>query len=67
LEERTESAGGSTSVEMADNMFEYLSLESRDEDRPSSSRVTTKTFQPSRLKKRHIHGRKKRMIKKNKI
>jgi hypothetical protein len=66
LEEGMEGAGGSTSVEMADGMIESLSLETKDQDQPGSSRVTMKTFQSSHLKNRHIHGRKKWMIKKKK-
>ncbi|PNF40490.1 putative periodic tryptophan protein 1 [Cryptotermes secundus] len=66
LEERREGGGGSTSVEMADDMIESLSLESKDQDQPSSSRVTMKTFQSSHLKNRHIHRRKRGMIKKKK-
>jgi hypothetical protein len=66
LEEGMEGDGGSTSVEMADDMIESLSLETKDQDQPSSSRVTMKTFQSSHLKNRHMHGRKKGMIKKKK-
>lgn len=66
LEEGMEGGGGSTSVEMADNMIESLSLETKDRDQPSSSRVTMKTFQSSHLKNRHVRGRKKGMLKKKK-
>lgn len=57
-----EAAGDSTAVETADAMIKSLSLETAVEDQPSSSRVTTKTFQSSHIKS----GRKKLMRKKKK-
>jgi hypothetical protein len=66
LEVGMEGAGGSTSMEIADNMIESLSLETKDQDQPSSSKVTMKTFQSNNLKNRHVRGRKKGIIKKNK-
>jgi hypothetical protein len=66
LEEGMEGAGGSASVEMADDMTESLLPETKDQDQPSSSRVTMETSQSSHLKNRHMHRRKKWMIKKKK-
>jgi hypothetical protein len=66
LEVGMDVAGGSTSVEMTDDMIESSSLETKDLEQPSSSRVATETFQSSRSKNRHVHGRKKWMIKKKK-
>jgi hypothetical protein len=57
-----EAAGDSTAMETADAMIKSLSLETAAEDQPSSSRVTTKTFQSSHIKS----GRKKLMRKKKK-
>jgi hypothetical protein len=64
--ERVEAAGESSSVETADAMIESLSLESADQDRPSSSRVTMKSFQSHSLRKGDMGGRKKSLIKKKK-
>jgi hypothetical protein len=57
-----EAAGDSTAMEAADAMIKSLSLETAGENQPSTSRVTSKTFQSSRFKS----GRKKLMIKKKK-
>jgi hypothetical protein len=57
-----EAAGDSTAMETADAMIKSLSLENEVEDQPSSSRVTTKTFQSGHIKS----GRKKLMRKKKK-
>jgi hypothetical protein len=65
-EDGVEAAGESSSVETADTMIESLSLETTDQDQPSSSRVTMKSFQSRSLKKGDICGRKKRVIRKKK-
>lgn len=62
-----EAAGDGSSEETADDMIESLSLEATDENQPSSSRVTMKSFQSHSLKKGDARGKKKRATKKKYI
>ncbi|XP_021926363.1 periodic tryptophan protein 1 homolog isoform X2 [Zootermopsis nevadensis] len=62
-----EAAGDGSSEETADDMIESLSLETTDENQPSSSRVTMKSFQSHSLKKGDARGKKKRATKKKYI
>jgi hypothetical protein len=62
-----ETVGGSTSVEAADAMIESLSLETKVQDQPSTTKITMKSFQSNHLKNGDKRRQKKQMMKKKKL